>query len=373
MIGKNGLKNIGLFLLSVILCFIVLEAFLRMYNPFEWRIEKGEIVLPVNRKYVFDNNKINKVERHISHTKNSLGFRGDDPPANLDDYLSIIVVGGSTAECFYLSDGKPWPYLTGKKLKEKYDRVWLNNAGLAGHSTFGHIILVRDYLAGLKPKIIIFAVGANDIERDDLSRYDRVTMRGHYSSLKNFIVKNSEVVSFFANISRIFDAKEKGVTHKNLDLTALGMLDLPENKIREEIERHTKTYIKGYKQRLSELIDITRRSGSEPILITQPALVGIGIDPSTGVDLGMVKLGDSVNGSLSWAVTQVYNNATKEVARSHGVFLVDLADKMPKDSLYFYDNWHYTSEGARKVAEIVSGELEKLLSGKYSLFDKTTK
>lgn len=58
----------------------------------------------------------------------------------LKSYLTIISVGGSTTECFYISDDKTWTHILGMKLKSVFTRVWINNAGLDGHSTFGHII-----------------------------------------------------------------------------------------------------------------------------------------------------------------------------------------------------------------------------------------
>jgi lysophospholipase L1-like esterase len=367
---KNITKNITLLLVSALLCFIVLEVFLRIHNPFPWRVKGNRIVLPINRKYVFDNKKIDKLEKEIIHSKNSLGFRGENPPKNVDDYLSIVVAGGSTAECFYLSDGKPWPYLVGQKLKKAYNRVWLNNAGLAGHSTFGHIILVKDYLAGLKPKVIIFAVGANDTARNDLSKYDKVALKGHYSSFPNFIIKNSEVAAVSANTVRVFKAQKMGVTHRNLNIAELDKLDISDEDIEKVLENHREKYIDAYKKRLLELVDISRSIGSEPIFITQPMLCGNVVDGLTGVNLGTVKLSDSMNGKLSWEILQVYNNATKEVADRRGAFVIDLADKMPKNSLYFYDNWHYTNEGAQKVSEILYAELKNHLDAKYKLFIK---
>ncbi|UCD55384.1 MAG: SGNH/GDSL hydrolase family protein [Candidatus Omnitrophota bacterium] len=367
---KNASKNIALFIFSMFLCFIVLEVSLRIYNPFQWRIKRNKIILPVNRVYVFDNIKIDKLDKKITHTKNSLGFRGENPPKDLNDYLSIIIVGGSTAECFYLSDNKAWPYLTSQKLKKTYEPIWLNNAGLAGHSTFGHLILLKDYLTELKPKIIIFMIGANDIARDDLNRYDKVTLRGRYSSLKNFIVKNSEVAFATANVVRVFKAQKMGVTHRSLNIAESDKLEISKEKIESELKRHKKEYVDAYKKRLLQIISTSRENGIEPIFVTQPMLCGDEVDNFTGVYLGNVKISDSINGKLYWKVTELYNNATEEIANRTGTFVIDLANKMPKNSLYFYDNWHYTNEGAEKASKIVYAELNKYLDRNYEVFKK---
>jgi hypothetical protein len=78
------------------------------------------------------------LEARIVHRKNSLGFRGPELPADYAERLSIIAVGGSTTECFYIPDGKTWPDLPADSLGGNFSGLWLDNAGLDGHSTWGH-------------------------------------------------------------------------------------------------------------------------------------------------------------------------------------------------------------------------------------------
>ena len=51
--------------------------------------------------------------------------------------LPVITVGGSIqfAECL-LSDGKTWPADIENRLGQSFHNVWINNAGMVGHSTF---------------------------------------------------------------------------------------------------------------------------------------------------------------------------------------------------------------------------------------------
>jgi hypothetical protein len=65
-------------------------------------------------------------------TRNSLGFRGPEPPRDFERYLSIVTIGGSTTECRLLSDGKTWPDALARKLAEISPNIWLNNAGSMG-------------------------------------------------------------------------------------------------------------------------------------------------------------------------------------------------------------------------------------------------
>ena len=106
-------------------------------------------------------------------------------------------------------------------------------------------------------------------------------------------------------------------------------------------------------QRLEKLIKVCRDHGIEPVLITQPTLYGPGVDPVTGVNLAAVKLGEDLNGGLMFQAVELYNGVTRQVARQHGVLLIDLARELPRNSAYYYDYLHYTEPGAAAVAGIV--------------------
>ena len=153
---KNFLKNFIALLIGCTLTLVILEITLILYNPFDTRIKGNRIILPSNKEYIIHNSTLTKLEKTIIHTKNSLGFRGEDLPDNFHDYLSIVSIGGSTTECKYLSDDKTWTAILAKKLSMEFDPLWVNNAGLDGHSTFGHIILVKDYISSIKPTIALF-------------------------------------------------------------------------------------------------------------------------------------------------------------------------------------------------------------------------
>ncbi|MEI7990416.1 MAG: hypothetical protein WCI88_15385, partial [Chloroflexota bacterium] len=66
-----------------------------------------------------------------------------------------------------------------------------------------------------------------------------------------------------------------------------------------------------------------------------------------------------------WKLLEKYNAALKDIGKEKNVLVIDLADKMPKSSRYYYDFVHYTNEGARKVAEIIEEDLYPYLSEKY--------
>ncbi len=70
-----------------------------------------------------------------------------------------------------LSDDKTWTARLGKRLEESFRRVWINNAGLDGHSTFGHIVLLEDHLSKLYPKVALFPIGVGDVARAPMEEW----------------------------------------------------------------------------------------------------------------------------------------------------------------------------------------------------------
>jgi lysophospholipase L1-like esterase len=360
---KNFLKNFLVVLAGLVLSLIILEIALRLFPPFEMRFKPDRIVLPVNKRYVFDNTAKfpTKLPPTTVHTKNILGFRGAPPPANFDDYLTIVTIGGSTTECFYLSDGKTWPDLLGAKLSRDFPKLWINNAGLDGATTYRHLILLEDFVVKLKPKLVLFLVGINDVGVGQI--HDKP--KGGFGGWLKAMTNQSEVYSLGLNIYRYFIARNRGLHHVEVDLKAQGTLEVAAGD-QDKTMRKYREALPYYRYRLEKLIRVSRDHGIEPVFITQPTLYGPGIDPATGVDLGKVKLGENLNGALMYAVIEMYNDTLRQVAAKDQVLLIDLARELPRNSAYYYDYLHYTEAGAAEVAEIIYRELRPFLAGHFA-------
>ncbi|MHB9073164.1 MAG: SGNH/GDSL hydrolase family protein [Desulfobaccales bacterium] len=368
---KNCFKNISLTVLGCIMALVVLELLLRVYNPLEIRFKPDRIVLPVNKRYIINNaGKFTKLPPTTIHTKNSLGFRGAPPPADFKDDLTIVTIGGSTTECFYLSDGRTWPDLLGQELSRDFKRVWINNAGLDGATTYRHIILMEDYLIKLRPKVVLFLTGINDVGAGNL---DATGHRGHYlRDLWRAFLYRSEVYSLEQNLYHYLIAQSRGLRHDEINLSKVETLDHPsEAAARQTLQDYRTHSLPFFAQRLERLIQISRAHGIEPVLITQPTLYGPGVDPVTGVNLATLKVQDRFNGQMMFDFIELYNEVTRQVAQKHGVLLIDLARELPRNSAYYYDYLHYTEPGAAAVAAIVDRHLTPWLAQRYPAFRKT--
>lgn len=378
-------SSLALTLTSIVVSLLIMEGALRIYNPIPTRVRGTTIVLPRNITYRTPNRNIPKLDPLIVNTRNSLGFRGPGRPPDYADRLTIITVGGSTTECFFLNDDKTWPFLLEKRLQAVIPAVWLNNAGLDGHSTVGHLALLNQIVAPLKPKVVLFLVGANDVGRESENNFDKYFMGHAYASgnspriLFYRFSEHSELISLALNLFRAYRAQAQGLSHRELVLAQLPRVDGPSPEAIEMLKKEHAPYLAGYAGRIASLVEACRRNSIEPVLITQPALYGAGIDPTTGVDLGAVGIAFGINGMghaslhpdgasngrTEWMILEWYNDVTRRVGQAQNVKVIDLAREMPKDSQYYYDFFHYTNAGARKIAELVSTPMLQWLPGKW--------
>jgi lysophospholipase L1-like esterase len=351
--------------LGTVAALLMAEVFFRVHDPLGQRLRGNKIVLPINKRYVVEQQQASKLEHVIVQTRNSLGFRGEDPPPDFDQHLTVVAVGGSSTECMYLSDGKDWPALVVRGLKPSFPSLWMNNAGLNGHSTFGHLLLLRQHLLALHPKVIVLMAGINDVARDDLNDYD-VMQQGPQSTME-VLAQYSAVASATLNSWRAWKASRAGLLHSQLDLrswpTAERRRDAP-----GLLNHHRRKYLPGYRQRLQLLTRLCREANISLVLVTQPTLYGPGIDDETGIDLGGIAVSpdEAVNGALAWEILELYNDVMRDVGKEDGVFVIDLARLLPRSSRFFYDFMHFTPQGADRVAQVVTPPLCAYLGERYS-------
>jgi lysophospholipase L1-like esterase len=364
-------RRIGYAVYLFVAVFLLLEVALRIYNPFHLRLKGDKILLPINERIRITNRINPKLDTVIINTRNSLGFRGPEPPADWKDQLTVITVGGSTTECHFLNDDRTWPYLLGGLLADSFSHCWLNNAGLDGHSTFGHTVMLNDHIKQLRPKVVIFLIGVNDVETVGPSFHDRLNMRGGYADLKHYIFQNSEVLNLGLNLVRGWRAQKfNNTTNKMLVLDSSLKLVLPDSVIQQRLAKQA-PFLAGYRERVEALADTCMAWGILPVFVTQPNLFGFGRDPQTGVDLSLFPCTHNdpgLNGKLMWAMLERYNDVVRSVGAERRVPVIDLARLLPKNSIYFYDMSHFTNQGAEEVAKLMAGGLIPVLDSLFAAY-----
>ena len=341
---KRFLK-ICVFVFLVIAC---LEFTLHIYNPFSSRVKNGEIILPKNTKYSVELPNYPGLDTQLIHNKNSLGMRG--PELNGSEKLKIICMGGSTTECFYLNDGKDWPGVLGNKIKKDYPNSWLNNAGMDGQSTFGNIQMLKQYIVSLKPNYILLMCGLNDMGLDAPSNFDE--NKSLFTKIYNFL----EIPSTVLNIIRDGKAKESGLNHKFIaDISKSERLQMDDTAIVKRLIKEQE-FISAYVKRLDEFAKICRVNNIKLIFISQSILFSDEKDLYTNTYLGDIKTGQ-INGKTRGYISKLYNKLTFDFAETQKIPYINLNARLPKDSRFFYDGYHFTNDGSEITAGIIFDEI----------------
>lgn len=354
--GSGALRRFAALAVVALAWCLLLELVLRIHNPLDLPQRGWRVVLPVDKRLVFENPKHSpKLQRQITVTYNSLGFRGPEPPEDRSERFAILTLGGSTTHSARQSDGSSWPDHVRRALDAEFSNLWLNNAGMEGHSTFGHLSLLSQLVVDLHPDLIAFLVGINDRALETEREFD-AQIRVSEASWIHRLIARSEVLATALVLVRRHRAQSLGLMHWEIDVPSQPDFERASEDREAVLARHRERYLEPYRHRLEQLLEICEKNGIEPMLITQPALFGDGPDPTTGRELGTLSAGES-SSSLAWAVLELYNGVTRSVGQSHGVLVIDLARELPKDSAYFYDWAHFSDAGAERVGEIVSQHL----------------
>lgn len=359
------IKNLKALLFGLFVALLLCEIILRIYNPFTNFTRQGKLILPANQKTVFENKWISQLDRHIYYSRNSLGFRGPEPTDSISKLNSLICIGGSTTECRFLSDSTTWPFLLGEKLKDTIPGIWVNNAGIDGHSTFGHLHLLKEYIVKLKPKYVLLLTGVNDMETEKPETFDLMNEnRIHFTSLKLFaksLLNKTEIGRTIFQFYAIQLAYKKGLIHKEVDFKHLPDTIAAPSFVLQQLAQQKK-YLTGYQARLQHIITLCKTNGIKPILLTQPSLYGSFVDSVTGIKMDTkydLVAGTIRNNLLQEQVLEEYNNIVRSF--QHQTTVIDLSKLMPKNTIYYYDFIHFNKKGSAKVAELLSMELKQII------------
>lgn len=196
----------------------------------------------------------------------------------------------------------------------------MNNAGINGQSTYGHKFLLEDYIIPLRPNVLIFLIGLNDIDRTYLLK-DSDHLKGEgSSSLSIFLKKHSEVYNLYTTITSALDVKRFNFPLPNVDLrlAKFDTLHIPETEYNSRLQLEN-DMLNGYKVRVKQLINLCQKNNIYPIFINQPLLIGPAYDSILQLNLSNIKLNDSTNSLFYWRKLSMYNNELKNICQQYSV------------------------------------------------------
>lgn len=352
---KSLAYNIILFLASVAFSLLILELVVRIVSP----PSQFHPLLPLIPH--------NKMELHVNlkglspvamHTTNKWGLRGDEPPSDWERYSTIIAVGGSTTQCFYIDDHKAWPYLLQEKLKKAKSNVWVGNGGLDGNSTRGHLLFMKEVIPKIRPKTVVFLTGINDLGisiSEDRMTYGNPFDRPNW---KYRVLASSRLVQilYLWKLVVLDDAFViKKSRFENFEPKALSEeIHLPK-------DLKTVVPLSEYRENIRRIIQIGKTYNVRMIFLTQPML----FDDTEywrkieGEFYWIKNTKGKLSAATYWKLLNIYNKELLDTCRVEGVDCYDLASAVPHSDKYFHDSVHFTEYGAELVAEKLAEFLSK--------------
>ncbi|BBM84194.1 SGNH/GDSL hydrolase family protein [Candidatus Uabimicrobium amorphum] len=276
--------------------------------------------------------------------------------------VKILCVGGSTTECLYVEEELSWPYLLQNTLQKKIDKsVYVGNAGKSGMYSVAHSYLLEHYPYLSKFECIVVLCGINDLG---------ALLRDNYEERSRELTENSfdmfyHYLSFFKLVKKIY------IGTIVQDLEANWVL-ARRKKRQRKLEMNTITVkprryqfaLDRYKADLRKIIDICRKKNKKLVLATQPVLWGENLSAYLEALLSAEVANGAYRSDILFEMMKGYNDVMRQVCKEQKILLVDLANKLPKDTSVFYDDCHFNVSGCQKVSDILTEPIAGFLRSK---------
>jgi len=269
--------------------------------------------------------------------------------------IDILTIGGSTTDQRYITDTATWQEVLAREWwHNSGERYCIANAGLDGHSTFGHLKAMDDWILPmeeLKPRYILFYIGLNDMYLEGETNDD-----GRFRKQSVSLLQRNSVV--YRSVKRMFKAQSKGRNElghggaelEGLEYTQKGLMS------EKQLTQLTQTKIIAYRQRLEGLITKAEKMGAKVVFVSQPSFRYIVSEEQEvkGVSLVEDKWSQQFNGMDFYNILLQMNRAMEVVAKSNGAMYINLSEMSIWDSTDFYDFMHMTPRGTKKLGKAIA-------------------
>lgn len=292
----------------------------------------------------------------ITYTRDQFGLRGQ--AANTPERIDVLTVGGSTTDQRYIDDQETWQHLLEQQFKQAGTPLVFSNAGVDGHSTYGHLKSFEWWfpqIPQLKPRYILFYIGINDFNIGAGHERDRLETIS--------LLQRSALYHVCKNLYRSFKANQFAITHRKIDLHKLEYVTQGLVMDSTRYDALTLPHRAAYAQRLELLIAAAQKMNATPIFISQPAAFYV-LD-TQGMVHGTahhITYDVPINGVDFYHLQRRMDATCKQVAQQHGVMYIDAAQLTQWTKADFYDYVHLNPMGTRKLADVLYGKLQSVMT-----------
>jgi lysophospholipase L1-like esterase len=301
------------------------------------------------------------------------GYRGR-PIGNAA--LRIAAFGGSTTESLFIAEQRSWPRVLELMLSEKLGRsAWVGSFGKSGRSTRQHVLDAEYVLPQFSVHAALFFVGGNDLAipiNDPAAEPMSIEAIQSAPYVRQSLIVRSpqadhiKLLDLIRAAERAFRRPDPELVHVTTEFYRF------QRKLRAERAGFSsempplRRFLDEYERNLTAIDNRVRALGVLPVFISQPSLWSSDASAETealfwwgAVDGWPAKTAGGYyysSATLNRMLT-AYNQRLQLLAKQQNFLLIDLAEKMPKNPSYYYDQIHFNEAGSRAAAEIIAAEL----------------
>ena len=365
---KIRIKNmLGILGFNLLLCGIGVFFIELIFGNWLKENQLNQLYLIHSRVISYDIKKLYPYHQtRIKYSRDTYGLRGD---FSRPSEITILTVGGSTTDQKYINDGDTWQDVLAQNFAATGKRVVVANAGIDGQSSIGHIKNFDWWfpnIPDLHPKSLLFYVGINDFYTEAESVYDALQL-SELTDIRRKIIRTmrqkSAIFYLIRTIQSIYNAvvafkiDHRAVNFDTLSWTAAPMLSP------DAYEPLMHTRLDAYALRLQVLCDKTCEMGAIPIFVTQPSRnYRVHQNELQGIAQFPAYFGTPINGLDYYYMMQKLDDVTMQICqKNQGICLHLAQEKELWQDQDFYDCFHMTPDGARKVGNYLFDALEENL------------
>lgn len=286
---------------------------------------------------------------------NRWGLRGEEPPDDWEGTTTIVTVGGSTTANYYLDDSRTWSNVMQEALRKRVPAVWVGNGGIPMHTTESHDYFLREVVARIRPDVVVFLVGVNDMSqfmRGELATGGRPMEEG---GLREFLFRNSRLLQALYKAKKVYVDGVPAITVTSEPTFAPVPMSGEELPLPDDLGELLPDP-DLYRDRIERLIRTSRELEVTPVFLTQPLLFHDS-DYWRGMQGGSYWMGgadSAFSAATYWLMLDHLNRQLMDVCRVEGVACLDLASLIPHDRSMFYDSMHFTEAGAARTGYLIA-------------------
>jgi len=276
--------------------------------------------------------------------------------------MSLVFIGGSTTECRYVDEEHRFPYLVGALLEQQAGiKINSYNAARSGNHSLNSLDILLNKVFPIKPDIVVMLENINDLTilLYESSYWNRDSSRSVIFDI------NKEMDANFIKLIRDRYIPNLAMAMRNFD-SSLRLLWKPKKKSRDEFAqirgKHVvydeSAMVEQFEMNLQSFIYLCKARNIIPVIMTMPSRFKEKPDK--------IILDAFNNPPLDYfqfkQIFDLFNKSILKKAQENNIMVIDLAKEIPQENEFMYDIVHYTDKGARKVADIISGRLQPVVS-----------